>query len=77
MWSIDLVMLDGYVIAIGGACHSIERFDPTNNNWQLMDSSRMPHEVDHLPVAAALDGLIYVLGMEQVNAPAGSTFWFS
>ena len=49
---------------------SVERYDPYPNSWQLMESVGMPAFPKNMSVVA-LDGLIYVIGMERVYVSAG------
>ncbi|XP_048847325.1 kelch-like protein 17 isoform X3 [Brienomyrus brachyistius] len=59
-----LVMLDGFVFAIGGwegqsRLDSVECYDPQTNSWQFMESVKMAVTS---PAVVALDGLLYVTG---------------
>ena len=76
-----LVALGGYVYAVGGyligrgSLHSVERYDPDTNSWQLMKSVDMPVPAFPCGISkvVALDGLIYAIGrfMFQEVQPAG------
>nr|WEX30467.1 Kelch-like protein 20a-A-3 [Carassius gibelio] len=62
--SSGLVMLDGYVFAVGGwegrsRLDSVECYNPQTNTWQFMDSVKMAVTS---PAVVALDGLLYVTG---------------
>ena len=79
MWSIGLVVLDGYVYAVGGPTHwtcakLVERYHADTNTWQLMESVGMSGNMptDMNPGMVALEGLIYVLGREQIYGPVGT-----
>ncbi|KAG7237329.1 hypothetical protein CRUP_019068, partial [Coryphaenoides rupestris] len=57
-----LVMLDGYLFAVGGwegrsRLASVECYNPHNNTWQFMQSVKMAVTS---PAVVALDGLLYV-----------------
>lgn len=59
-----LVMLDGYVFAVGGwegrsRLDSVECYNPHTNTWQFMESVKMAVTS---PAVVALDGLLYVTG---------------
>ncbi|KAG7246712.1 hypothetical protein CRUP_004712, partial [Coryphaenoides rupestris] len=59
-----LVMLDGYLFAVGGwegrsRLASVECYNPHNNTWQFMQSVKMAVTS---PAVVALDGLLYVTG---------------
>lgn len=62
---LGLVMLDGYVFAVGGwegrsRLASVECYDPHTNTWQFMESVKMAVTS---PAVVALDGLLYVTGV--------------
>ncbi|XP_077086819.1 kelch-like protein 20 isoform X3 [Siphateles boraxobius] len=61
---LGLVMLDGYVFAVGGwegrsRLDSVECYNPHTNTWQFMESVKMAVTS---PAVVALDGLLYVTG---------------
>uniref|UniRef100_A0A672P0Y3 Kelch-like protein 17 n=1 Tax=Sinocyclocheilus grahami TaxID=75366 RepID=A0A672P0Y3_SINGR len=61
---LGLVMLDGYVFAVGGwegrsRLDSVECYNPQTNTWQFMESVKMAVTS---PAVVALDGLLYVTG---------------
>ena len=62
-WSLGLVTVGGYVFAVGGIrdgrWESVERYDPTSNTWELVESARLPEHQRGCSVA--LDGLIYII----------------
>lgn len=65
-----LVMLDGYVFAVGGwegrsRLDSVECYNPHTNTWQFMESVKMAVTS---PAVVALDGLLYVTGIIHVTA---------
>ena len=69
-----LVALGGYVYAVGGrnlfthsTFHSVERYDPDTNSWQLMKSVDMPVPAFPCGISkvVALDGLIYAIGGQR------------
>ncbi|XP_072465187.1 kelch domain-containing protein 7A [Notamacropus eugenii] len=57
-----LVVLDGYMYAIGGEClYTVERYDPRQNRWTFM--APLPNDTFALAhTATACDGEIYVTG---------------
>lgn len=60
-----LVMLDGFVYAVGGwegrsRLDSVECYNPHTNTWQFTESVKMAVTS---PAVVALDGLLYVTGM--------------
>lgn len=60
-----LVMLDGFVYAVGGwegrsRLDSVECYNPHTNSWQFTESVKMAVTS---PAVVALDGLLYVTGM--------------
>ncbi|KAI4888105.1 hypothetical protein NFI96_021830 [Prochilodus magdalenae] len=60
----SLVMLDGYVFAVGGwegrsRLDSVECYNPHTNTWQFVESVKMAVTS---PAVVALDGLLYVTG---------------
>lgn len=62
--SSGLVMLDGFVYAVGGwegrsRLDSVECYDPHTNSWQFTESFKMAVTS---PAVVALDGLLYVTG---------------
>lgn len=62
---LGLVMLDGFVYAVGGwegrsRLDSVECYNPHTNTWQFTDSVKMAVTS---PAVVALDGLLYVTGM--------------
>lgn len=64
-----LVMLDGYVFAVGGwegrsRLDSVECYNPHTNTWQFMESVKMAVTS---PAVVALDGLLYVTGSIYTN----------
>ena len=68
--------MDGFLWAVaqsesGEECF-VEKFNITTNTWELMESIGWPHgytfDFAQCPVVA-LDGFIYVVGMEQMCAP--------
>ena len=73
-------MLDGYLFAVGGSGgwseQSMERYDPNTDTWQLMEGVGLKDHFDNQPVVA-LDGELYFMGMEQIDAVAGSACWVS
>lgn len=63
--SSGLVMLDGFVYAVGGwegrsRLDSVECYNPHTNSWQFTESVKMAVTS---PAVVALDGLLYVTGM--------------
>lgn len=59
-----LVMLDGFVYAVGGwegrsRLDSVECYNPHTNTWQFTASVKMAVTS---PAVVALDGLLYVTG---------------
>lgn len=65
-----LVMLDGYVFAVGGwegrsRLDSVECYNPHTNTWQFMESVKMAVTS---PAVVALDGLLYVTGSVHLTA---------
>ncbi|KAJ8413706.1 hypothetical protein AAFF_G00082130 [Aldrovandia affinis] len=59
-----LVMLDGFVFAVGGwegrsRLDSVECYNPNTNTWHFMESVKMAVTS---PAVVALDGLLYVTG---------------
>lgn len=62
--SSGLVMLDGFVYAVGGwegrsRLDSVECYNPHTNTWQFTESFKMAVTS---PAVVALDGLLYVTG---------------
>lgn len=65
--SAGLVMLDGFVYAVGGwegrsRLDSVECYNPHTNLWQFTESYKMAVTS---PAAVALDGLLYVTGRKN------------
>ncbi|CAK6964753.1 kelch-like protein 20 [Scomber scombrus] len=61
---LGLVMLDGFVFAVGGwegrsRLDSVECYNPHTNSWQFTESVKMAVTS---PAVVALDGLLYVTG---------------
>lgn len=64
-----LVMLDGFVYAVGGwegrgRLDSVECYNPHTNSWQFTPSVKMAVTS---PAVVALDGLLYVTGRKLVH----------
>lgn len=62
-----LVMLDGFVYAVGGwegrsRLDSVECYNPHTNSWQFTESVKMAVTS---PAVVALDGLLYVTGIKR------------
>lgn len=62
-----LVMLDGFVYAVGGwegrsRLDSVECYNPHTNSWQFTESVKMAVTS---PAVVALDGLLYVTGRKH------------
>lgn len=65
--SAGLVMLDGFVYAVGGwegrsRLDSVECYNPHTNLWQFTESYKMAVTS---PAVVALDGLLYVTGRKS------------
>ena len=59
-----VVELDGYIYALGGfdgrnRLNSTERYDPSTNQWTLMEPMHVPRSDAH---ACVLNGKIYITG---------------
>jgi kelch-like protein 20/kelch-like protein 24/35 len=64
-----LVILDGFIYAVGGwegTCRldSIERYNPTLNQWTLVAPMRMALTS---PAVVAYEGLLYVTGTTKTG----------
>ena len=72
IFSTGLVMLDGYIFAVGGrggeeSRYSMEKYDPRTDTWELMESvvlGMKEHYCYTYTNVVALDGHLYFIGME-------------
>ena len=72
-------MLGGYLFAVegwGSDKELIERYDPNTDTWEPIEGDRCRTFHIHRLVVA-LDGELYFIGMEQIDATVGSACWVS
>ena len=64
-------MLDGYLWAVDARdCRGciVERYDFNTNSWELIESIGRPGCTHYNTAVVALDGLIYVIGMDGTGS---------